>query len=217
MDIKEFKKNVRNSCKFIAPPEKRKECKNIFMCNWNNCNKEQKDFASTRLTDADRKSCKNKDINKEFDCEDKLTKKKKVFDKYAALSHCTVNKCPKIQKFIKKASHDLTKSLNIHFKKNSIMAQHKTCMKEHCTKEVQKRDKHFELLDKHDIKCTKKFGTYKEQTKCSNKKLNKQTKQIMSKASDCRKKYCDKQLSNSNSNSNSKSKSNRNSKSTKTS
>ena len=64
MDIKEFKKNVRNSCKFIAPTEKRKECNDIFMCNWNNCNKEQIDFASTRLTDADRKSCKNKNVNK---------------------------------------------------------------------------------------------------------------------------------------------------------
>ena len=187
MDIKEFNKHVKNGCHFIAPPNLRKECMDTMMCNWNKCQREQQDLASARFTDADLEFCKNKDFNKEFNCEQKLTKKKGLMDKSSALLHCTANKCPKIRNLYKKASRELTKRM--HLKKNSSMVQREKCMKEHCSKEEKERDKQFELFDKNAYECEQKYETYKEQLKC-NRKTEKQTTKSSLNAMDCKEKHC---------------------------
>lgn len=196
MDIKEFKKHVKNGCRFMTPPNPpnlRKECMDIMMCNWNKCQSEQQDLASARLTDADRESCKNKDFSKEFNCEQKLTKKKGLYNKSAALLHCTANKCPKIRNYVEKAGRELVKRLNS--KMSSNMAQREECMKEHCSKEVQERKKQNELFEKGSYECEKKFGTHKEQLKC-NRKINKKTTKASLKTIDCRAKHCNIQPNN---------------------
>jgi hypothetical protein len=185
MDIKEFNKQVKKGCHLMAPPPQRKECMKTMMCNWEHCEKEQQDLASAALTDADRESCKNKDFIKQFNCEQKLTEKKGLFDKDAALKHCTANKCPQIRNLIKKASLEFAKGM-MNFKKNSILAQREECMKNHCSNEVLERDKQFDLVDKGVYECEKKFATHKEQIKC-NRKQNMQENKANLKADDCRK------------------------------
>ena len=200
MDIKEFKKHAKYGCRFIGQPNKK--CMDTTMCNWNKCQKEQQDLANAQLTDTDRESCKNKNYGKEFDCGQKITKKKGLLDKTAALSHCTVNKCPKIQILINKMMSDFKQHYN---KKNSKMSKREECMKEHCSKEKQEMDKNFELSTKTVYECEKKFGTYKEQVKC-NKNIYKQTNKAVNKNNNCRDKHCNVQLSNNNSKSKIKSK-----------
>ena len=195
MDIKEFKKQLKNGCHFMVPPPQRKECMKTMMCNWEHCQKEQQDLASTALTDADRESCKNKDFSKTFVCEQKLIENKGIMDKQAALNHCTANKCPQARNLIRKSIGKFVKRM--HFKKNSILDQREECMKEHCSKEIQEKDKQSDLFYKGSDECEKKFATHKEQIKC-NSKQNIQTTKANLKASDCRKKHCDIQPSNSN-------------------
>ena len=195
MDIKEFKKNVKGACHFMALPPQRKECMDTMMCNWHKCQKEQQDFASTALTDADRESCKNKDFLKEVDCEQKLTEKKGLMDKAAAVNHCKANKCPQIRNVIKKFNRELKQK--IHFKKKPTMIQREECMKKHCSKEMQEKEKLFELFDKGSYECEKKFATHKEQIKC-NSKITKQITKASLKSNDCRDKHCDIQPSNKN-------------------
>jgi hypothetical protein len=195
MDIKEFKSQVEKGCHFMAKHPQRKECIDTMMCNWTNCQKEQQELASAVLTDAERESCKNKDFSKEYICEQKISEKKGLIDKSAALHHCTANKCPQIRNFVKKISHDLEKSM--HFKKNSILSQREECMKKNCPKEVQERDKHSKLFYNGIYECEKKFATYKKQIKC-NSKANIQITKANLKASDCRKKYCEMNPSNKN-------------------
>jgi len=180
----------------MAPPSHRKECMKTVMCNWEKCQKEQQELASAALTDAERESCKNKDFNKEFDCEQKLTEKKGLFDKSAALHHCTANKCPQIRIFMKKTSREFTKKINASIK-NPIMIQRIECMKDNCSKEQQEQDKQSKLFYNGVYECEKKFATHKEQIKC-NSKQNKKTTKANLKARDCRKKYCEIQPSNSN-------------------
>jgi hypothetical protein len=190
MDIKEFKKQVKKECHFMAPPSQRKECMKTMMCNWDHCQKEQQNLTSTALTDADRESCKNKDFSKAFVCEQKLIEKKALglMDKQAALNHCTANKCPQARNLIRKSVSEFAKSM--HFKKNSILAQREECMKQHCSKEIQEKDKQSDLFYKGMDECDKKFATFKEQTKC-NSKTSKQSTKASLKVNDCRKKHCD--------------------------
>lgn len=108
MDIKEFKKNVKQSCHFMVPPAGRKECMETMMCNWKHCQKEMQD------KEEERKKCNNeKDFSKQVDCRMKLFQKS---DKLAALAHCEFNKCPQIRTYIKKQGEKMGKRLTKNFK-----------------------------------------------------------------------------------------------------
>ena len=208
MDIKEFKKNVKNGCRFMTQHNKgkdRKECINTLMCDWNKCQQEQQDFARSQLTDADYKSCKNKNYSREKSCRQRLTKKKGLMDKHASLQHCRANKCPKIQKLLIKSARE-SKQYYKKKQQNSNMDKRDECIKANCSSLEQESDKQFELIDKTKYDCEKKFETEEEQEKCLKKNLHKtQIRKIINKANDCRNKTCKIQISNSNSNSKSKS------------
>lgn len=197
MDIKEFKKQVKTNCNFMASPALRKECTKKMMCYWDHCQKEQQDLASTPFTDADRESCKNKDFIKEFACRTKLMEKKGIMDKHAALNHCTANKCPQAKNLFRKNFLELAKEMKELNKKNPIIVQREKCMNEHCPKEVQEMKKQSKLTLNTIYECQKKFATHKELIKC-NRKQNIQTTKANLKAGECRKKHCDIQPSNSN-------------------
>jgi len=196
MDIKEFKEQIKRSCHFTVPSNQRKKCIDTMMCKWHNCQKEQQDSANSQLTEEERKSCKNKDISKEIDCEQKKLLKKGLLDKAAALDHCTANKCPQIRIFKKKAGRELVKSIR-KSKKTPMIAQKDKCMKKYCSKEVQDSSNKFKKLLEDGYDCEKKFATYKEQLKCIGKP-SKQANKAGLKANACRIKHCDIQPSNSN-------------------
>jgi hypothetical protein len=107
MDIIQFTKQVKENCHFLVPPEEkhqRKECMDTMMCPWNNCQKELQDVEKAQLNEEERKSCKNKDFNKEIDCNQKLIEKKGLMDKIAMQAHCEANKCPNQEILRKKYS-----------------------------------------------------------------------------------------------------------------
>jgi len=178
-----------------------------MMCPWNNCQKEQQEIEKAQLTDEDRKSCQNKDFSKQFACEQKLTLKKGLLDKFAMQAHCNANKCPQVRNFMKRATQELKKR-NKDTKKNLTLMQHEECMKKNCSKIIEESDRQFELADDTIFECNKKFTTDKEQLKCTSSSL-KTSSAAITKKFDCMQKYCE---SKSNSNKRNTKRNNKNTK-----
>lgn len=170
----------------------KKECEKTMMCNWDKCQQEELDVQNARLTDEDVKKCENKDFKKAFSCQDKLTKKKGLWDKLAILANCKANKCPQIRSYIQqKQSKNIEKHFNSLAKRkpNSKFSVVAECLTKNCSKEQEE----VEQLSKQEIdkiyECEAKYKTWKEQRKCTlpfGKKTQKSRKTLYK----CRTKHC---------------------------
>jgi len=181
MDIKGFKKNVKQSCHFMAPLAGRKECIETMMCNWNNCQKEMQD------KEAERKTCENeKDFSKQVDCRVKLFQKS---DKIAALAHCEANKCPQIRDYIRKQGKEMAKRMTKNMKHTKDVEERKKCIESHCGKETKNQKEQMDKLDETVFECQKKYAIRKEQDNCS-KQATKNYKKAETHKNNCIDKYC---------------------------
>jgi flagellar capping protein FliD len=196
MDKKEFIKNTKQGCRFFGKNASvRKECEKVSMCSWDKCQQEVIDIHNARLTDEDRKSCQNKDYVKEANCNEKLTKKKGLFDKIAMGEHCDANKCPQVNEFRKKITKQMVKSLKSKRNSKSKFADIDDCLNKNCSKEQEDIDTQDKQADAKRYECTKAYKTWKEQHAC-NIPSWKQSHKSRLKLYKCRDKHCDAKKSN---------------------
>jgi len=168
MDKKTFVNQIEAGCNFGFKGKEQKNCQKTMMCNWDKCQKEQQELQTSRLTDEDRKSCENKDWQKQFACQESITKKRGMLDKLANAAHCEVNKCPEIRKLNEKRIKNFMANIKSKRKqsKKSKWVDVKACRVQHCSKEEDKMAKTSEEQDEAQFMCYKKFNTWKAQTKC---------------------------------------------------
>lgn len=190
MDKKEFQKNVKLSCSLGFKGNEKLECQKTMQCNWDKCQAEHQAYHAAMLTDADRKSCENKDWKKQFACQDKITKKKGLLDKMANMTHCEVIKCPQIRKLNEKRIENFKRlSTKNKTAKSSKYVDLEPCRKEHCSKEIEELEKNGDKADNERYSCYEKHNTWKGLTKClePSEKLMKKTAKTLNKCSD---KHC---------------------------
>jgi len=196
MDKKTFIKNTKQGCRgFGKNASVRKECENATMCRWDKCQQEVIDTHNARITDEERQSCHNKDFMKQFNCQEKLTKKKGLQDKMAMEEHCVANKCPQLNEFIKKIGAQVIKQFKSKRNSKSKFAAIDECLHKNCSKEQEDEDKTEKQKSDKRYECVKTYKTKKEQDKCSEPSL-KQSKKSREKFHKCREKHCDAKISN---------------------
>ena len=97
---------------------------------------------NARLTDEELKSCQHKDFMKQLNCNEKLLKKKRLFDKIAMEEHCVANKCPQMHEFQEKIKPAIVKSfLQPKGKLKSKFAAIDECLHKNCSKETEDNEK----------------------------------------------------------------------------
>ena len=186
MDKNNYTKQVKAGCRAVSKSVSyRKECENVAMCNWNMCQKEIIDKHNAMLTDEDKKSCENKDFLKQFACQEKLTKKKKLMDKTAMTEHCRANKCPQSKAFFDKMQNAIKNAVDSKFTNSSM----DKCVNEKCAKETDEVMQLGNLENNKNYECKKTYKTWKEQTKCIAPYGKKKNKSI-NKLYKCRTKHC---------------------------
>jgi hypothetical protein len=205
MDKKTFVNQIKSGCKLGVKGKEQKECQRTMMCNWDKCQKEQQELEASILSDDDRKSCENKDWQKQNDCLLSITRKRGMLDKLANAAHCEANKCPGIRKLNeKRIKNFMASSKSKKSKKSkksnqsdqsdqSEWADLEACRVQHCSKEKDEKVKTSEEQDEARFICYKKFNTSKAQTKCfapSEKKYENAIKRVHK----CSDKHCQAQM-----------------------
>jgi hypothetical protein len=190
-DKKDFENEIKNGCKITFKGKEIKECQKTMMCNLNKCRKEQQELHASKLTDEDRKTCEHKDWKKEFACQNRITKKRGHLDKLANAAHCEVNKCPEIRELNEKRIQkykDRFKSKQSNY--DGVIIE---CQKQHCSKQLDERDKAITNAQNAHYDCLKKFNTWKTQIKCS-QPFAKKSARKHNKLHMCKEKHCKAQI-----------------------
>lgn len=191
---KAFINQIKSSCKIGFRGKEQKECRNTMECNFDKCQKEQKELIASRLTDEDRKICENKDWKKHLACLEGITKKRGILDKLANASHCEVKKCPEISKLNgKRIKNLIASSKSKKSKKFNKFEDIEACSKTHCSKEYDTLEKQREELTETYNCCFKKFNKWKAQQKCM-VPYNKKSTITLKNLNKCNIKYCKGQI-----------------------